>query len=291
MKLRRRRILIVGASSGLGRELAIQLARRDCSLVLFSRSIEKLHLDADFVKYAGSCSRLVAGNACDSQDIERLAEVICNDENTSDTQTADVNSPGTVKSCNGTLDGIIVMAGVSRPDFIENPDIDRAIDTLRTNLEAPMRILYRFMPMLIGREGTFVAACTSMAGDRGVPRAHAYSASKAGLDRFLESLRIDLFDRGVKVFTIVPGYVETPMSGQNRFPMPGMWPVGRAAEYVIRAMERETPIIRFPWYHSFSMRLLGLLPDFLYLRLMNAQRPLVRIVPREGDRFSWPSDC
>lgn len=266
MKLSGNRVLIVGASRGMGKGLAQALARRHCHLVLFSRSVDDLRDDPELRAVEGRVT-FVTGDIRKTDDIERLFQVV------------EAGPP---------LDGVIVAAGVSRPDFVEAINVKRAIDTIRVNLEGPVRVFYRMLPLLIDRRGTFLVGFSSMAGDRGMPRAHAYCASKAGLDRFLESLRIDLLDRGVQVYTIVPGYIDTPMTAQNRFPMPGIWDADRACDYMIRAIEREQLVIRFPWYHSLAMRVLGLIPNLLYWWLMNRQRSQVKIDPRPGDTFTWP---
>ncbi|MFZ2960662.1 MAG: SDR family NAD(P)-dependent oxidoreductase [Candidatus Ozemobacteraceae bacterium] len=266
MKLQGKRILIVGASKGLGKSLARVFLRRNCRLILFSRSVEDLRLDPEF-KASEDQIQYVVGDIRRTEDIERLAQLI---------------------ERGSELDGVIVAAGVSRPDFVENPDANRAIDTIQVNLEGPIRVYYRLLPLLINRKGTFLAGFASMAGERGMPRAHTYSASKAGLDRFLDSLRIDLLDRGVHVFTIVPGYIETPMTAQNHFPMPGIWPADKAAEHLVKAMEREQYVIRFPWYHSIGIWLITLLPNRFYWWLMSKQRLLVNISPRPEDGFNWP---
>lgn len=268
MRLHGKHVLIVGASMGLGKGLSLALLSRDCRLTLFARSIETLGQEPA-VLAAGDRVRLIPGDLCRPADIETLGRAV------------EQGPP---------LDGLIVTAGVSRPDLVEALDVERAIDTITVNLEGPVRVIYRVLPLLMARPGSFLAGFTSMAGDRGMPRGHAYSAAKAGLDRFLDSLRIDLYDRDVRVFTVVPGYVDTPMAAQNRFPMPGMWPLEKASEYLVRCFERERLVIRFPWYHSLGMRLLTALPARVYWWLMNRQRTQVKIAPRPEDRFTWPCD-
>ncbi len=263
-----RRILIVGGTSGIGLALAQALDRRGSRLILFSRHVDRLRTGPH--AELGSRHTLVTGDLRQPDDFVQLDAVIQTDQ--------------------AGLDGIFFVAGISRPDDVDNPDIERALDTIRVNLEAPFRVFYRYLPLLLKRPGSFLAGVTSMAGDRGMPKGHAYSASKAGFDRLLESLRIDLYDRGVTVFTIVPGYVETPMSGQNRFPMPGMWKPERAAEHILSAMARGRLCIRFPWYHSIGMRLLCALPDRLYWWLMHRQRSQIKIDPHPDEHLRWPPE-
>jgi len=263
-----RRILIVGGSSGIGLALAKALDRQGSHLILYSRHVDRLRADTHGT--FADRHTLVTGDLRHPEDLNRLDAAIAN--------------------AGGLLDGIIFSAGVSRPDDIDALDLERALDTIRLNLEAPFRVFYRYLPQLLKRPGSFLAGFTSMAGDRGMPKGHAYSAAKAGFDRLLESLRIDLLDRGITVYTIVPGYVDTPMSAQNRFPMPGIWPPERAAEHILQAMSRGKQVIRFPWYHSLGMRLLCALPDRLYWWLMHRQRSQIKIDPHPDEPLRWPSE-
>ncbi|NLI77271.1 MAG: SDR family NAD(P)-dependent oxidoreductase [Candidatus Riflebacteria bacterium] len=213
----------------------------------------------------------VAGDVCQAGDVSRLGAVLRE-------RAAD-------------LSGVFYCVGVSRPDFVEALDVERAVDTVRVNFEGALRVFYEVLPLVRAQAGGgFLAGFTSMAADRGFPRGHSYCAAKAALDRLLESLRIDLYETSVKIFTIVPGYVETPMSAQNRFPMPGIWPVGKGVTHILRRLEREEQVIRFPWYHSWGMALLGLLPNRLYWWLASRQRGQVRIEPQAGDRFQWNAE-
>ncbi|MBF0410502.1 MAG: SDR family NAD(P)-dependent oxidoreductase [Candidatus Riflebacteria bacterium] len=270
MKLREKRILVVGVSRGIGKELALQLGELDNRLVLFSRNVDELCKDTRFQKLKHP-PLLCRGDIRNTNDIESLVKSI-----------SDADASG--------IDGVIICTGVSRPDYIDNPDPERAIDNIRVNLEGPLRVIYMLLPLILRRRGSFIAAFTSMAGDRGMPIGHSYSASKAGLDRLLDSLRIDLYDRNVSVYTIVPGYVKTPMSDQNHFPMPGIWPVEKAGRHIIKLMEKERLIIRFPWYHDLGMKILGLLPNFVYWRLMNYSKKDIKIVPQADDKFQWKNE-
>jgi NAD(P)-dependent dehydrogenase (short-subunit alcohol dehydrogenase family) len=266
MKLSGKRILIVGATSGIGRELAQQLLERDNILLCFSRNVETLAAALPAAQATGHL-RLHQGDVRSPDDIARLLE--------------------TVRRELRPLDGIIYASGVSRPDFVENIHVERLLDTFRVNLEGALRVYYGLLPDLIDRPDTFLVGFSSMAADRGVPRGHAYSASKAALARILESLRIDLWDRQTRVFTVIPGYIETPMTRQNRFPMPGILPAATAARRIIRGMERNEWTIRFPWYHSLPMLLLQFLPDSLYCTLMNHQKKQVHMDPRPDEPFPW----
>jgi len=107
----------------------------------------------------------------------------------------------------------------------------------------------------------------SVAGIRGLPGSEAYSASKAAAIVYLESLRLEMRDSGVKVVTIAPGYVATPMTAHNPYPMPFMLPATEAARRFARAIARGSSYTVIPWQMGVVAKLLRLLPNPLYDRL------------------------
>lgn len=266
MKLTQRTLLVVGATSGMGRELVRQLLQRENRVIAFSRRAGALAEDPDF-RGIGRL-HLHSGDVRCPEDIARLGEFLRRE------------SPD--------LDGVFYCAGVSRPDFVEAPDLARTLDTIRVNFEGAVRLIDLTLPLLQRRPCAVVAGFSSMAAVRGMPRGGAYCASKAALDRYLDCLRIDLYGSGIRVITIAPGYVETPMSAQNRFPMPGIWPVERGVRHVLACIEAGHDIIRFPWYHAWGMTLLSWLPDRVYWWLAHRYRTQVRIQPQAHDEFQWP---
>ncbi|OIP30620.1 hypothetical protein AUK22_01870 [bacterium CG2_30_54_10] len=272
MKFSGRTILVVGAGSGLGKELVRHLLHLGNRIIAFSRKAPEVWgSQGSGNPHPGRGSVVaVGGDVRQAKDVERLFR--------------------TIKDSGERLDGVFYCSGVSRPDYVEEPDVERALDTVSVNFEGAFRIFYAALPLIRNRPEAFLAGFTSMAGDRGVSRAHAYSSSKAALDRLLECLRIDLWDVNINVFTIVPGYVETPMTAQNRFPMPGIWPLSKSVSHIIRRMEAGDLVIRFPWYHSLGMKLLNLLPNRLYWGLMSRSRCKVKISTRPDDGFKWRTD-
>ena len=113
----------------------------------------------------------------------------------------------------------------------------------------------------------------SVAGIRGLPGAEAYSASKAAVIAYLESLRLELKPHGIAVVTISPGYIATPMTAHNPYRMPFMLPADEAAERFARAIERGTSYTVIPWQMGVVAKGLRLLPNWLYDRLFtNAPR-------------------
>lgn len=121
-------------------------------------------------------------------------------------------------------------------------------------------------PMRAARRGKLVGIA-SVAGIRGLPGASAYSASKAATISYLESLRIELHGSGVRVVTICPGYVDTPMTAVNRYPMPFLLKADDAARRIKRAIERGTGYAVIPWQMTIAAKLLRMLPNAVFDRL------------------------
>jgi short-subunit dehydrogenase len=104
----------------------------------------------------------------------------------------------------------------------------------------------------------------SVAGIRGLPGAGAYSASKAAVTSYCESLRVELKSSGIKVVTVVPGYIDTPMTRINTYPMPFLMPANKFAEKAVAAIDRGTSYTVIPWQMGVVAKLLRMLPNWLY---------------------------
>jgi len=108
----------------------------------------------------------------------------------------------------------------------------------------------------------------SVAGYRGLPGAAAYSASKAAVISYLESLRVELRASGVRVITICPGYIATPMTAHNPYPMPFIMSADEAARRIIAIIARGKSFAVIPWQMALVARLLRAMPNWLYDRIL-----------------------
>jgi hypothetical protein len=168
----------------------------------------------------------------------------------------------------GVPDIVIANAGVSVGTLTEYAeDIAAFQQVMDINV---LGMVHTFQPFVAAmrdrRQGTLVGIA-SVAGFRGLPGAGAYSASKAAAISYLESLRVELHDSGVKVVTICPGYIKTPMTAINPYPMPFILDVDEAAVRMARVIERQTAFAVIPWQMGLLGRVLKLLPRWLYDRL------------------------
>lgn len=163
---------------------------------------------------------------------------------------------------------VVANAGVSVGTLTEYAeDIDAFQQVMETNV---LGMVKTFQPVLaamrLAKRGTLVGIA-SVAGFRGLPGASAYSASKAAAISYLESLRVELHGSGVKVVTICPGYIRTPMTAANPYPMPFMLDVDDAAVRMARAIARQSSFVVVPWQMGLVGQLLRWMPRGLYDRL------------------------
>ena len=174
----------------------------------------------------------------------------------------------------GVPDVVIANAGVSAGTLTEHAeDVDVFQQVMDINVLGMVKTFQPFVvAMRAKKQGTLVGIA-SVAGFRGLPGASAYAASKAAAISYLESLRVELHGSGVKVVTICPGYIKTPMTSINPYPMPFILDADDAAGRMARAIERQTSFTVIPWQMGLVGRVLKWLPNRLYDSLFaNAPR-------------------
>jgi NAD(P)-dependent dehydrogenase (short-subunit alcohol dehydrogenase family) len=179
----------------------------------------------------------------------------------------------------GTPDVVVANAGVSIGTLTAREDDNEAFQTvLDTNVLGMVHTFQPFLPALIAEKRGKLVGVASVAGFRGLPGAGAYSASKAAAINYLESLRVELAGSGVEVLTVCPGYIATPMTEKNPYPMPFLLSADDAARLMVRAIRRGRRFYVFPWQMAWVGRLLRALPRPVYdLALARAPRK-----PRAG---------
>ncbi|MDO8811442.1 MAG: SDR family oxidoreductase [Gallionella sp.] len=251
-------LVITGASSGLGFALARHYLERGATVAAFARRGELLQTLAVEFPDKIYCYAL---DVCDASAVQSAASDFI----------ARVGCP----------DVVIANAGVSAGTLTEYAeDLDVFQQVMNTNVLGMVKTFQPFIAAMraaalspgsshaSGRGEHFtLVGIASVAGFRGLPGAGAYSASKAAAISYLESLRVELHGSGVKVVTICPGYISTPMTAVNPYPMPFMLEADEAAKRMARAIERQTAFVVIPWQMGLVGRVLRLLPRWLYDRL------------------------
>lgn len=165
----------------------------------------------------------------------------------------------------GVPDIVIANAGISAGTLTEYAeDIDVFQQMMDVNMLGVMKTFQPFLvPMREAGHGLLVGIA-SVAGFRGLPGAGAYSASKGALISYMESLRVELRGSGMRAVTICPGYIKTPMTAINPYPMPFILPADEAARRIARAIASGKSFAVVPWQMGFVGRVLKLLPNWLY---------------------------
>jgi short-subunit dehydrogenase len=239
------KVVITGASGGIGLALARYYLGRGATVAAIARRSELLKNLAD--EFHGQVF-------CYALDVREVAAM----------QHAANDFINRV----GAPDIVIANAGVSTGTLTEYAeDIDAFRQIMDINVLGMVQTFQPFIvPMREAQCGT-LAGIASVAGFRGLPGAGAYSASKAAAISYLESLRVELHGSGVKVVTICPGYIRTPMTDINPYPMPFLLEPDEAARRIARAIEKGNSFAVIPWQMGLIGWLLKCLPRWLYDRL------------------------
>jgi short-subunit dehydrogenase len=241
-------VFITGASSGLGEALAHRYARVGATLGLFARRRNRLHsLQEALTTVSSSPIHLYEGDVTDASALQRAAQNFLVTAGAPNIVIANAGvSHGTVTGGEGEAD---------LPVFREVFDINvmGIVNTFHPFVDAMRKV----------RSGTLVGVA-SVAGFRGLPGSGAYSASKAAAISYLESLRVELRGSGVAVVTLCPGFIATPMTANNPYPMPFIISADEAADLMMRAIARKKRRYVFPWPMMLAGKLLRVLPNAVY---------------------------
>jgi short-subunit dehydrogenase len=237
-------ILITGASSGIGAEMARQLSRLNCRLFLTARRTELLEQLASELK---NSKAEINSFRMDVSDKSSCLETI-----------------NTILQISGGIDIAILNAGASVRNTLDSFDISAAENIVKTNLLGVMYGMHGLIPSMLKQGGGVIAAVSSLADSRGLPKSSVYIASKAGLTAFLEAARIELMPHNIRVLIVKPGFVTSPMTDKNEFNMPFIMPAEKGARLILEGISKEKRIIQFPLPLIIATRMLKFLPGFLY---------------------------
>lgn len=235
-------ILITGASSGLGAAIAENYAQAGTHLTLQGRNEARLEQVAALCRKKGAAVTLAIGDVCDRKE---MAELI---------KEAEVRQPLTL---------VIANAGISGGTAGGSEGEQQAREIFETNLTGVLNTVLPAIEPMKERRGGQLALMASLAGYRGLPGAPAYSASKAAVRVYGEALRGHLAPFGIKVSVICPGFVDTPLTRVNRFPMPFLMTAERAARIVRKGLDANRGRIAFPWPMATMVWTLMAMPDRL----------------------------
>ena len=231
---------VTGASSGIGRDVVLQLAAAGVKVAASARSVDSLS------KLAAAHSGIMAFplDVTDAQSVKDAAKAI--------------------EAALGPIDLAIFNAGVWHPMGAADFSADKSLDSMAVNYFGVTNGVAAVIGDMMTRRSGHLAFVASVAGYRGLPKAAGYSPSKAAVISLAETLRPELEPLGVKVSIINPGFVETPMTSVNRFPMPFMIKSADAASRIISGLKAGKFEIAFPWQLVTLLKIARVLPYPLF---------------------------
>ena len=236
-------VIITGASSGIGRTLALELARRGARVGLIARRSEVLAEVIDEIEQSGSKALAVAADVKDVQGIKAAAQLV--------TESL------------GPIDVLIANAGIATTTHATKLQPEEVAAVMQTNVVGAANSVAAVLPTMLERRNGQLVAIASLSAYRGLPMSAAYCASKAALSSFFESLRIDLIGSGVAVTIVYPGFIRTPLTaGRKR--MPYLMDVEYAAGKIIYAIEKRKKSYAFPWQLAAVVRAGLVMPASMY---------------------------
>lgn len=242
--------LITGASSGIGDALAQELARRGWKVGLMARRASELEALAKKIGPAAAW---------------RTADVL--DQHSVNKAVAELEAEL------GPCDLMLANAGIGEPCAARNWNNEVITRVMRVNYEGVVFAFGAVIQGMLSRGQGQLVAVSSVAGYRGLPSFGPYAASKSAVTTFCESLRIELFRKGIAVTTIHPGYIETPMTEKNKFPMPFLMPVEKAARVMANGIEARRREVNTPWQMALLMGFCRMLPNWIWDRAVALGAP------------------
>jgi short-subunit dehydrogenase len=234
MEIQGARVWVTGASSGIGAALARELADRGATVAVSARSEDKLRA------LAGDRMHVVPVDVTD--------------------RDATVAAGAAVRKALGGLDVAVLNAGTWSNFSVEEWDSQEFADHLQVNVMGTVHALEAVVPTMLAEGRGRIVGTASVAGYRGMPGSEAYGTTKAALLNLFEALRGSLGPRGIVVQTLAPGFVKTPMTDRNSFPMPFLISAEAAAKAIVAGIEKDKAELVFPFPMMLTMKAARLVP-------------------------------
>jgi short-subunit dehydrogenase len=253
-------VFITGASSGIGQALALRFYRAGYRLALAARRTQEVKSWAESMNISASSYEIYSSDVADSDSIVTAGQACI--------------------ASQGVPDVVIANAGISiGMDSAIRADLDVMARTFATNNIGVAATFHPFIEAMVQRGSGALVGIGSVAGIRGLPGHGAYCASKAAVIAYCESLRGELKASGVKVVTICPGYIDTPLTQKNSYSMPFLMPPEAFADQAFAAIEAGASYKVIPWQMGVVAKLLRLLPNALFDKALTGRARK----PRQAD--------
>jgi short-subunit dehydrogenase len=238
------RVLITGASSGIGRALAVEYGKRGADVLLLARNEEQLNITKKMLESKGG------------RGFVKVCDVSKQDDMNSAVEFA-------MKTFGG-IDIAILNAGISGSENVDGMDINKFRQIFEVNFFGIVNGFNAIIPIMKKQEYGKIVGNGSLADFRGAPGVSAYSSSKAAMSNYLESARIELKHLGISVITVKPGFVKSGITAKNDFYMPMLMEAEKAAKIIVDGIENNKKSIKFPIPIVFAAFLGKLIPAILF---------------------------
>ena len=236
--------MITGASSGIGKGLALEIAARGGRLGLLARRAELLNEIVAEIEKRNGAAVAVSADVRDAQAVRAAAD--------------------TIRAELGPIDIMIANAGIGTSKDGSQLNPDQVAEVININVLGAVNSVAAVAPEMVERKSGQLVAISSLAGYRGLPKSAAYCASKAALSSFFESLRIDLRKNNVTVSVIYPGFIKTPLTAGRAAKMPYLMELDDGVKKIVNAIEKGKRSYAFPWQLATIVRTSMVMPAALY---------------------------
>lgn len=236
--------MVTGASSGIGRGVAVELSRRGATLGLVARRTETLQEIVSEIESRGGKALAVPGDVRDALAVRAAADCF--------------------REQLGPIDVLIANAGIGSTNDAAELQAGEVAGVINVNVIGVSNSVAAVVPEMVARGRGQLVVISSLAAYRGLPKSAAYCASKAAVSAFFESLRLDLQPRGIEVTIIHPGFIKTPLTAGRHAEMPFLMELDAAVEKILRAIEKRRKSYAFPWQLASIVRAGMIMPTFMY---------------------------
>lgn len=243
-------VMITGASSGIGRGLAVELGRRGAKIGLVARRADLLEEVSREVEAAGSKAIVLPADVQDAASMAAAAERL--------------------RAELGPIDIMIANAGIGPTRDAAEISAEEIAGVINVNVIGAANSAAAVIPEMVARRSGQLVVISSLAAYRGLPKSAAYCASKAAVSAFFESLRLDLMGRGLHVTIIHPGFIKTPLTAGRGAQMPFMMELDDAVKKMVRAIGQRRKRYSFPWQLATIVRAGLIMPFWMYDQISRA---------------------
>ena len=237
-------VMITGASSGIGRGLALELSRRGAKVGLIARRADALNELVREIEAANGKAIALPADVMDADSLRVAADRL--------------------RSTFGPIDVLVANAGVG--ETVDGAELkgSSVASVINVNVLGAANSVEAVVPEMVKRGSGQLVVISSLAAYRGLPKSAAYCASKAAVSAFFESLRLDLKPRGIDVTIIHPGFIKTPLTAGRDAQMPFLMELDDAVAKIVGAIEKRKKSYAFPWQLASIVRAGMVMPNFMY---------------------------